>query len=190
MQSRTHDQRPPRPHRPTSGQPFSLEARRLPEGTAHLPKAAQDGVSLLRQLAVETAERLDFPEKGYFREVVQANEEAELIACTWSPGQGTPLHGHGASQTVTRVLEGRVLEERFLPARDGRDFSYELVELGAGSWSHAGLGVVHRVWGLEKTRTLQCTTPFNGTPVVPVEAALWPMLDEARSRFLAHRGHL
>ncbi|MEA3137357.1 MAG: Cysteine dioxygenase type [Thermoplasmata archaeon] len=188
MHAKTSPQRPARPPRPDA--PFTLQARRLPEGTGHLPKGAQDGVSLLRQMGQTVAEDLSFPEKGYLREVVQADAEAELIACTWSPGQGTPLHGHGASQTVTRVLQGTVLEERFLPSRDGEAFTYELVELGAGSWSHAGLGVVHRVWGLEKTRTLQCTTPFNGTPVVPVGADLWPMLDEARSRFLAQRGHL
>jgi hypothetical protein len=179
--------RAPRPRRPGPHRPrFTLSAERLPGGAARLPQAAADGVSRLREADGHAAAALPFPEAGYRRHVLQADGEAEVIACTWSPGQGTPLHGHGASQTVTRVLEGTVLEERFVPKGD--DFRYELVELGAGAWSHAGLGVVHRVWGLDRCRTLQCTTPFNGTPVVPVDASAWPLLDEARGRFLAELG--
>jgi hypothetical protein len=186
MDASTRTSRPSAAGRPTGRptRPFTLSAQRLPQGSAHLPRSASDGVSRLREVEGGRAEALPFPTAGYRREVLQADAEAELIACTWSPGQGTPLHGHGASQTVTRVLDGTVLEERFLPAGDGT-FGYELVELGAGSWSHAGVGVIHRVWGLERCRTLQATTPFNGTPVVPVDAAAWPLLDEARSRFLA-----
>jgi hypothetical protein len=186
--TRTH--RPPSSPRPgrQAAPRFTLTAERLPRGAAHLPQAAADGVSRLREADGHAAEALPFPDVGYRRHVLQEDAEAEVIACTWSPGQGTPLHGHGASQTVTRVLEGTVLEERFLPDGRGRGFRYELVELGPGSWSHAGLGVVHRVWGLDRCRTLQCTTPFNGTPVVPVDAAAWPLLDEARSRFFATGG--
>ena len=181
-----------RPTRPGMAQAngreaYTLRATPLPPGAAHLPASAADGVSRLREAGTAAAEAMDYPRKGYLRNVLQADADAELIACTWSPGQGTPLHGHGASQTVTRVLEGVVLEERFLPTPDGR-FEYELVELRAGSWSHAGQGVVHRVWGLDRCRTLQVTTPFNGTPTVPVDAAAWPLLDEARSRFLATAG--
>lgn len=192
-----HPQRTPsHARRRRAGRPaaarFTLAAERLPLGQRHLPQAAADGVSRLREVDAAVAEALPFPDAGYRRQVLQADGEAEVIACTWSPGQGTPLHGHGASQTVTRVLEGTVLEERFVPGGgDGGDagaFRYELVELGPGSWSHAGLGVVHRVWGLDRCRTLQCTTPFNGTPVVPVDAAAWPLLDEARARFLASHG--
>jgi len=174
-----------RPERPSAH--VRIAAARLPPERAHLPAAAADGVSHLRELDAHAADALPLPAAGYRREVLQADEEAEVIACTWSPGLGTPLHGHGASQTVTRVLEGTVLEERFLP-QPGGGFRYELVEVPAGGWSHAGLGVVHRVWGLERCRTVQCTTPFNGTPVVPVDAAAWPLLDEARSRWLARGG--
>lgn len=40
-------------------------------------------------------------------------ETFELWLLSWLPGQVTPIHDHGGAVTVTTVLSGAVLEERF-----------------------------------------------------------------------------
>ena len=160
--------------------PFRIKPLRPEPGTSHLGTGLQDLVSRVKEADPQTVNGLPFPEAGYKRHVLSLDPEAELIAATWAAGQGTPLHGHGSSQTLTKVLEGFIVEERFVP--DGDDYRYELAELGPGSWSHAGPGVVHRVWGRTPTRTIQCTAPSNDNPLYPIDAALWPLLDEARAK--------
>ena len=170
--------------------PLQVSARTQPKGTGHLAASVQDLVSRVRDADAELVHGVPFPQAGYRRQVLGRDPDAELIACTWASGQGTPLHGHGPSQTLTQVLEGHIVEERFVPeAAPGREgglprFRYELLELGPGSWSHAGPGVVHRVWGRTPTRTIQCTAPSNDNPLFPVDADLWPRLDEARAKAL------
>src|SRR5688572_20215577 len=73
-----------------SGTRYAVRATQSPLGDAHLPASAADGVSRLREAGTDAAQAMDFPERGYSRHVLQADADAELIACTWSPGQGTP----------------------------------------------------------------------------------------------------
>jgi predicted metal-dependent enzyme (double-stranded beta helix superfamily) len=49
----------------------------------------------------------------YNRELVYAAPDYELWLLSWLPGQVTPIHDHGGAVTVTTVLSGTVLEERF-----------------------------------------------------------------------------
>jgi len=54
----------------------------------------------------------------YHRELVHAAPGYELWLLSWLPGQVTPIHDHGDAITVTTVLSGTVLEERFELAGD------------------------------------------------------------------------
>ena len=49
----------------------------------------------------------------YNRELVHAAPGYEIWLLSWLPGQVTPIHDHGGAVTVTTVLSGAVLEERF-----------------------------------------------------------------------------
>lgn len=49
----------------------------------------------------------------YHRERVHAAPGYEVWLLSWLPGQITPIHDHGGAVTVTTVLSGAVLEERF-----------------------------------------------------------------------------
>jgi len=54
----------------------------------------------------------------YNRELVHAAPGYEIWLLSWLPGQVTPIHDHGGAVTVTTVLSGTVLEERFERAGD------------------------------------------------------------------------
>ncbi len=49
----------------------------------------------------------------YNRELVHSAADLEVWLLSWLPGQVTPIHDHGGVATVTTVLSGAVLEERF-----------------------------------------------------------------------------
>jgi predicted metal-dependent enzyme (double-stranded beta helix superfamily) len=49
----------------------------------------------------------------YHRQRVHAAPDLEVWLLSWLPGQVTPIHDHGGAVTVTTVLSGAVLEERF-----------------------------------------------------------------------------
>jgi hypothetical protein len=125
---------------------------------------------------------LPIPKEQYGRHVVRDDDEAEIIACTWTRGEGTPLHGHGSSQGVTYVVEGTLLEERFIPFGAGAGFKHEVRRIEAGAWAHHPLGLYHRVYGATKARSIQCTVPPLEDPLAPVPADVWPRLDAARTR--------
>ena len=57
------------------------------------------------------------PGSEYQRERVYVTPDFEVWLLSWLPGQVTPIHDHGGSLTITTVLVGVVLEERF--ALDG-----------------------------------------------------------------------
>jgi predicted metal-dependent enzyme (double-stranded beta helix superfamily) len=71
----------------------------------------------------------------YNRELVHAAPGYEIWLLSWLPGQVTPIHDHGGAVTVTTVLSGTVLEERFeragdLDVLDVRPTSATLREIG------------------------------------------------------------
>jgi predicted metal-dependent enzyme (double-stranded beta helix superfamily) len=68
----------------------------------------------------------------YNRELVHAAPAYEIWLLSWLPGQVTPIHDHGGAVTVTTVLSGTVLEERFERTGDleVRPTSASLREIG------------------------------------------------------------
>jgi predicted metal-dependent enzyme (double-stranded beta helix superfamily) len=78
----------------------------------------RDLTNILRDLArghesdfIRRARFCDGPECHH--EMIQAGPGYELWLLSWLPGQITPIHDHGGAVTVTTVLAGAVLEERF-----------------------------------------------------------------------------
>lgn len=79
---------------------------------------ASDLASILadfvREREIELRRRARFREgTEYNRELVHTVAGMEVWLLSWLPGQVTPIHDHGGVATVTTVLSGTVLEERF-----------------------------------------------------------------------------
>lgn len=49
----------------------------------------------------------------YKRAVVFQNKDVELILIDWEPGAETPVHDHGKSHGLIRVLKGNLTEDVF-----------------------------------------------------------------------------
>ncbi|MBM0235152.1 cysteine dioxygenase family protein [Micromonospora sp. STR1_7] len=73
--------------------------------------------------------RFDAAERWYAR--LAADDDHEVWALSWLPGQGTDLHDHGGSAGAFRIVAGALTEEtvaggrlrpRLLPAGAGRRF--------------------------------------------------------------------
>ena len=91
---------------------------------AILPGWRESAVELpLDELAAELAyARLDASRvaaavrsdpRHYHREVLVRTPRLELVLATWLPGQASPIHDHGASEGVTRLLDGMLEEGLF-----------------------------------------------------------------------------
>lgn len=49
----------------------------------------------------------------YKRTVIFENKDVEVILIDWEPGSETPIHDHGKSHGLVRVLRGSLTEELF-----------------------------------------------------------------------------
>jgi len=56
----------------------------------------------------------------YIRDILHREEEYEVVLITWPPGSRSRKHNHGNSCGLTRVLEGKIYEER-----DGKRSQHE-----------------------------------------------------------------
>jgi predicted metal-dependent enzyme (double-stranded beta helix superfamily) len=87
---------------------LSCSDHRTPSDLAHLLR------NLVRDHGASFHGRARFRDGDeYNRELVHAAPDYELWLLSWLPGQVTPIHDHGGAVTVTTVLSGTVLEERF-----------------------------------------------------------------------------
>lgn len=70
--------------------------------------------------------------------------EAQVWLLSWLPGQGTPLHDHGASSGAFAVARG-TLTERVVAGRTGRAPHQSTADLAAGRVRFFGPHYVHQV---------------------------------------------
>jgi len=70
--------------------------------------------------------------------------ESQVWLLSWLPGQGTPLHDHGASSGAFAVARG-TLTERVVAGRDGRAPHQSTADLAAGRVRFFGPHYVHQV---------------------------------------------
>jgi predicted metal-dependent enzyme (double-stranded beta helix superfamily) len=82
---------------------------------------------------------------AYVRTLLYRDERAEMLALTWLPGQRSPVHDHGASTCVVRVVSGVATENLYRPREGGaekraymtRDLRTGLVVRAPGTLIHS-----------------------------------------------------
>ncbi len=97
-----------------------------------------------------------FQQNQYARHLVLRTDNVEIIVVCWLPGQCSPVHGHGPSDAVMVILEGKMSFTNFYP--DGRKVSgiWEPGDIG-----HAPVGVKHQIanYSDEELVTLHIYSP-------------------------------
>jgi hypothetical protein len=86
-------------------------------------------------------------------------ERFELWLLSWLPGQVTPIHDHGGVETVTTVLSGAVLEERFERVHGTQVRSIGSLVRAVGDIDAIETSLIHRVRPLANTVTLHLYVP-------------------------------
>jgi hypothetical protein len=86
-------------------------------------------------------------------------EHFELWLLSWLPGQVTPIHDHGGVATVTTVLSGAVLEERFAHVDGTRVRPTWGARREVGDIDALDTGVIHRVRPIGNAVTLHLYVP-------------------------------
>lgn len=89
---------------------------------------------------VNLRELKQFYQQNYARHLVVKSHNVEIILVCWLPGQSSPVHGHGPSDSVMVVLEGELAYTNIYP--DGRKVSGIL---RSGDVGHAPVGVQHQI---------------------------------------------
>jgi predicted metal-dependent enzyme (double-stranded beta helix superfamily) len=93
------------------------------------------------------------------RELVHTAEQLEVWLLSWLPGQITPIHDHGGALTVTAVLSGTVLEERFERTSGPLVRPTWTTPRAAGDIDRLEPAAIHRVRPLGKVVTLHLYAP-------------------------------
>lgn len=55
-----------------------------------------------------------YSDECYSRHYIVQNQDFEMLILCWKPGQGSPIHNHAERGCVLKVLEGQLLETRYL----------------------------------------------------------------------------
>lgn len=94
---------------------------------------------------------------GFERVVLFRDEGVEVIGVRWEEGAARSLHGHGPVTGLVRVLEGVVVEDRFVPGPSG--FVHETEALRPEGVTFARPGAYHRLRGLGSAVTIHAYDP-------------------------------
>ena len=116
------------------------EAYAQPDGKA-LTNTLRDGLCrLIKEKAVSLPDCVFEPVEGHYarRELYACPERGTtIVAMTWAPSQGTPIHDHCGLWCVEGVWQGQLEITRYeLEEEDGeraRFTRYETLQAGAGS---------------------------------------------------------
>lgn len=83
-----------------------------------------DAVVVAMQALPVDAEALGYAvcegEAQYVRTLLYRDEYVELLALTWMPGQRSPVHDHGESTCIVRIVEGVAREHLYAPRKPGQ----------------------------------------------------------------------
>ena len=82
----------------------------------------------------------EFKENHYARHLVFRSSNVEILVVCWRPGQGSPIHGHGASDGLMIILEGEITNTSYLP--NGQKIT---TVWGEGDVGHTPVGAQHEV---------------------------------------------
>lgn len=104
-----------------------------------------------------------FAERKYARNLIARSAYAELLLLCWRPGQRTPIHDHGGSVGVVKVIEGLLTETMFERAPEGHVRPYSTYRRGSGIITGADVPDIHQLLNLEPVGrdmvTLHCYAP-------------------------------
>jgi cysteine dioxygenase len=104
-----------------------------------------------------------FADRNYARNLVARSSFAEVLILCWRPGQRTPIHDHGGSVGVVKVLEGLMTETMFERTAEGHVRPYNTYRRGPDSVTGAGIPDIHQLLNLEPAGrdlvTLHCYAP-------------------------------
>jgi predicted metal-dependent enzyme (double-stranded beta helix superfamily) len=92
------------------------------------------------------------------RELVHEAPDVQLWLLSWLPEQITPIHDHGGAVTVTTVLAGALLEERFELVAGGVRPTWRARRV-AGDLDPIDAAAIHRVQPVGATVTLHLYAP-------------------------------
>jgi predicted metal-dependent enzyme (double-stranded beta helix superfamily) len=108
-----------------------------------------DAVELAMQTMQIDADALGFAvcedDACYVRTLLYRDEYVEMLALTWKPGQRSPVHDHGASTCIVRVVGGAAQENLYAPRKVGdvkrrfwsRELKAGLVTRSPGKMTHS-----------------------------------------------------
>lgn len=125
--------------------------------------------------------------EGYGRAVLHRDASIEIIAIRWPAGVASALHGHGGSAVWLEILQGSLIEDRFLPM--GETLVHQTQVVAAGQSAYLPVGALHRVVGVTDSLALHAYSPplaEPATPPTPTEQAR--ILNAWRYFEAAHRG--
>jgi hypothetical protein len=94
----------------------------------------------------------------YQRQRVYVTPDFEVWLLSWLPGQVTSIHDHGGALSITTVLAGVVLEERFVPAGPKVRPAWTMVRV-TGDTDVIDGSAIHRVSPLGTAVTLHLCAP-------------------------------
>jgi cysteine dioxygenase len=81
----------------------------------------------------ELGDLFAFDERAYLRQVIYRTEHFEALFLCWRSGQVSPIHDHGRSSCVVRVVLGRATETRYMRTACGRLVPERTRRFGPGS---------------------------------------------------------
>jgi hypothetical protein len=93
------------------------------------------------------------------RDARKLPEDFELWLLSWLPGQVTPIHDHGGAVTVTTVLSGSLVEERFDRVQGNLVRPIWTMLREVGDIDAIEPTTIHRVRPLENAVTLHLYVP-------------------------------
>jgi len=90
-----------------------------------------------------------FIEEKYARNLAFKTDNVEVILLCLLPGQGTPIHGHGKSDGITVILEGKISYTNLYP--DGTEDSGDLE---VGDIEYIPVGMQHKITNSSKEKVV------------------------------------
>ena len=96
------------------------------------------------------------------RERVYTAADLEVWLLSWLPGQMTPIHDHGGAVTVTTVLSGSLIEERFVRTTGFDARPVWTMPRVAGDIDQIEPTAIHRVRPIGNVVTLHLYVPSCG----------------------------
>ena len=93
--------------------------------------------------------------KSYYKNILYQNDAFELILIKWEKGAETAIHQHPSNGCLLKLLEGKLIEERYT-----NDILYKSSELKLNSvgYMHDTVGA-HKITALEESYSLHLYSP-------------------------------